>query len=205
MSKFVITIARGFGSGGRTIGKMLSEKLGVSYYDKDIIKLASEDSGINEQLFAQHDEKAKSGIFKRPKPYEGKVITPDRSDFVSEENLFNYQAKAIKELAAKESCIVVGRCGDKVLEGVEGLVRAFIWADLPSCIDNVINMYGYSKQEALKQIEKIDKERRAYYKLHTGCEWDDVRNYDLCLNTSDLGYEKCVEIISSYMAIREKH
>lgn len=204
MSKFVVTIARGYGSGGRTIGKMLAKKLGVSYYDKEILSIASEDSGINESLFAMHDEKAKPTLFKRSKVYSGELIPPDSDDFTSAENLFNYQAKAIKELAAKESCIIVGRCADHILSGEEGVLRVFIWADTHACVDNVMNLCSMTKDEALRSIEKIDRERRAYYKLHTGNEWDDVRNYDLCLNTTALGFEKCVEIISSYIDIMNK-
>lgn len=204
MKKFVITIARGYGSGGRTIGRMLAEKLGVKYYDKDISKMASEDSGINESLFAQNDEKAQS-IFKKPKVYSGKLIPPESNDFVSPQNLFAYQAKAIKELAEKESCIIVGRCGDYILKGTEGLVRAFIWAEPKTCVENALRLNKFSTaEEAEKAIEKIDRERSAYYKQHTGHEWSDVRNYDLCLNTSELDFEKCVEILCDYIEIKAK-
>lgn len=205
MKRFVITIARGYGSGGRTIGRMLAEKLGVNYYDKDIIKLASDDSGINESLFAQHDEKAQGGLFKKSKVYNGEIISPESSDFVSPENLFNYQAKTIKELAAKESCIIVGRCADYVLKGTEGLVRVFIWAYHDACIKNVAAVRGITDEnEAGRMIERIDKERRAYYKQHTGNNWDDVRNYDVCLNSSDLGFDKCVELICDYIDVMNK-
>lgn len=204
MEKFVITIARGFGSGGRTIGKMLSERLGVEYYDKDILKLASETSGINEQLFAQTDEKAQNAFFSKPKKYTGDIKSPSSSDFLSPENLFSFQAATIKTIAEKESCIIVGRCADFILDGRKDLIKAFIWADDGACADNVMRLYSVDKAEAQKKIEKIDKERRAYYKQHTGQEWDDVRNYDICLNTSDLGFEKCVDIICEYVRIKTK-
>ena len=204
MKKFIITIARGYGSGGKTIGKNLSERLGINYYDKDIIRLASEDSGINEQLFAMNDEKAEGGIFKKKKVYSGEIIPPQSWGFVSTENLFNYQAKTIKELAEKESCIFVGRCADYILDGADGLIKVFIWANQEACVANVMNLFNLENQEAAKQIERIDKERRLYYKQHTGREWDDVRNYDLCLNTSDLGFEKCTDIIVDYINIRNK-
>lgn len=204
MKKYVVTIARGFGSGGRTIGQMLSQKLGINYYDKDITKLASEDSGINEQLFAQHDEKSINGFFKKQSVYNGGLIPPNSSDFVSAENLFNYQAKAIKELAAKESCIIVGRCADHILKGCDGVIKAFIWADTEACVANVMRIFNLDRAEAIRHIEKIDKERRAYYKQHTGANWDDVRNYDICLNTSDLGFEKCVDIISDYIKVKNR-
>lgn len=201
MDNYVITIARGFGSGGKTIGKMLSESLGVPYYDKDLIKLASEESGINEALFGKSDEKVKGGLFSKTKIYSGEIAAPDSADFVSEENLFSYQAKIIKGLADKGSCIIVGRCADFILKDRENVIKTFIWADKETCIKNAKIVCGLDEKEAEKQIERIDKERSAYYKAHTGSNWDNVRNYDLCLDTSRLSFEKCVEIIKTYIEI----
>ena len=201
MENYIITIARGFGSGGRTIGKMLSEKLGIPYYDKDLIKLASEESGINEALFGQSDEKVRSGIFNKPKVYSGEIASPSGKGFVSEENLFSYQAEIIKELAGKGSCIIIGRCADFILRDHENVIKTFIWADKSTCIKNAKTVCGLDEKEAEKQIERIDKERSAYYKAHTGKDWDDVRNYDLCLDTSRLSFEKCVEIIKHYVDV----
>ena len=205
MDNLVITIAREFGSGGRSIGKMLSEKLSIPYYDKDLIKLASEDSGINEALFGLADEKAKSGLFKKVKVYDGDVITPERSDFTSQENLFNFQAKVIKNLAdEKAPCIIIGRCADFVLADRANVLRIYIWADKETCINNSMKVCGYDRKEAEKQVEKINRERSAYYKAHTGNEWTDVRNYGLCLNTSQLGFDRCIKIIESYIDIMNK-
>ena len=113
MDKFIVTIARGFGSGGRTIGKMLADKLGVKFYDKDLIRMASDVSGINEALFGQSDERTKSGVFGKPGVYKGEVIAPGKSGFISEENLFNYQAMVIKQIAEEGPCVIVGRCADR--------------------------------------------------------------------------------------------
>ena len=126
MDNYVITIARGFGSGGKTIGRMLSENLGIPYYDKELIRLDSEESGINEALFGKSDEKVKGGIFGKPKRYSGELAKPDSSGFVSEENLFGYQAKVIKSLADKGSCIIVGRCADFVLKDRAHVIKVFI-------------------------------------------------------------------------------
>lgn len=202
MENFVITIARGYGSGGRTIGQMLSEKLGVEFYDRDLIKLASEESGINEALFGETDEKTKS-VFGSKKVYKGEMISPDKKSFTSEENLFNYQAMVIKKLASERSCIIVGRCADFVLKDCKNVIRVFVYADEENCIKNVADVKGIlDRREALKRIAATDKERAAYYKAHTGREWIDARNYDLCLNSGDLGFKKCVEIIESYMKIK---
>ncbi len=203
MDKFIVTIARGYGSGGRTIGKMLADKLGAQFYDKDLIRLASDVSGINEALFGENDEKTTSGVFKKPKVYKGDVIAPSESGFTSEENLFNYQAMVIKQLAEESSCVIVGRCADYVLHDNPSVVRVFIYADEENCIRNVAEVRGITdRKEAIKRITQTDKERAAYYRAHTGREWIDARNYDLCLNSGNLGFEKCVEIISDFISIK---
>lgn len=203
--KFIVTIARGYGSGGRVIGEMLSNKLGIEFYDKDLIKVASEESGISEDLFGRADEDKKHRFGWREKIYNGEIISPDKKNFTSEENLFNYQAKAIKMLAEKNSCIIVGRCADFVLKGFDNVVRVFLYANTENCLKNVADIKGiYDKKTALKLIRETDKKRAAYYKAHTGRHWMDARNYDLCLNTGELGFEKCIDIITSYIDIRLK-
>mgnify|MGYP004506634705 FL=1 len=203
MDKFIVTIARGYGSGGRTIGKMLADKLGVKFYDKDLIRMASDVSGINEALFGQSDEKTKSGVFGKPGVYKGDVIAPGKSGFISEENLFNYQAMVIKQIASESSCVIVGRCADYVLREDPSVVRVFIYADEEACVKNAAEVKGITdRKEALKTIASIDKERAAYYKAHTGREWIDARNYDLCLNSGDLGFDKCVDIITDFIRVK---
>lgn len=205
MENYVITISRAFGSGGRTIGKMLSERLGIPYYDKDLIKLASEHSGINESLFGLADERISGGIFKKGKVYDGEIKSPSGADFTSEDNLFSFQAKIIKELAEKKSpCIIIGRCADFVLADRENTLRIFIWADKETCVKNTMDVCGWDRKESEKQVDKINRERSAYYKSHTGHDWTDVRNYDLCLDTNKLGFEKCTKIIEEYINILYK-
>lgn len=200
MEKFIVTIARGFGSGGRTIGKMLSERLGVKFYDKDLIRIASDVSGINEALFGQSDEKTKSGVFGKPGVYKGGIIAPGKSGYISEENLFNYQAMVIKQIAEEGSCVIVGRCADYVLRDNPAVVRVFVYADEENCVRNVAEVRGITdRKEALKTIASTDKERAGYYKAHTGRDWIDARNYDLCLNSGNLGFEKCVDIIEGFI------
>ncbi len=202
--KYVITIARGYGSGGRTIGKMLSEELGIPYYDRDLLRFASDDSGINEELFAKADEKLKKSLlFKIARNiYKGELIPPDSDDFVSNDNLFNYQAKIIKELAETESCIIIGRCADFILKDYPNVVRLFVHAPLEDCINTLKEMTGKPEKELEKQILAIDKHRAEYYNYYTGREWENAKHYDLCLNSSKLGFDKCVEIVKSYLDIR---
>jgi len=202
--KYVVTISRGYGSGGRTIGKMLSEDLKIPYYDRELLRLASDDSGINEQLFAKADEKLKKSLLFRvaKKAYKGELIPPDSDDFVSNDNLFNYQAKIIKELAETDNCIIIGRCADYVLKDCENVVKVFVHAPLSDCINTLKEMTGNPEKDIEKQIESIDKHRAEYYKYYTGRDWDNAMNYDLCLNSSQLGFDKCVEIVKSYLDIR---
>lgn len=200
MANCVITIARGFGSGGRTIGKLLAKRLDIDYYNDDLIKLASEESGINIELFGKADERVKTNLFKRYKRSYGEwVISPDSDMFVSDDNLFNFQAKIIKELAEKSDCVIIGRCADHILKNKENIARIFVYADRETSIKHITELYGMLEDEAVKKMESIDKARASYYKYYTGKEWDDVKNYDLCLNTSGMDFEKAVDIICDYL------
>ena len=200
----IITIARGMGSGGRTIGRMLSEQLGMKYYDKELIKLASEESGINEAFFGRVDEKVKTSFIRKNGVYKGGLIDPSSKDFTSDANLFNFQAKIIKELADKEPAVIVGRCADFVLSGRKDVIKLFIYCDEQTAIRNVIDAYGGSEKDASKLIEKTNKDRCAYYKHYTGRNWEDARNYNICLDTSSMDYQTCVDIIKGYISIVDK-
>ena len=202
--KVVITIARQYGSGGRTIGEMLAKDMGIHYYDKELIKLASEDSGINERLFVNADEKIKmTKLFKMVKKvYNGQLIPPESDDFVSDHNLFNYQAKVIKQLAEEESCVMIGRCADYVLKDYDNVLSVFIHAPKDYCMEQAAKKVSMSSRELEKYIAKTDKRRAEYYKFYTGREWTDARNYDLCLDRSKLGFERCVEEIQAYLKVR---
>ena len=203
---YVITIARGFGSGGKTIGQMLAGELSIEYFDRDILRLASEESGLYEGLFGMLEEKGKRRrLFRKDGEYrhEKPDTRPESSEFVSDDNLFKFQAQIIKGLSEREeNCIIVGRCADYILEGRENLVRLFIYADRETCIKNVMQMYGWARKDAQRVIEKTDKNRSTYYRYYTGRDWKDASNYDLCINTSALGYEKSVQMIRNYLKIR---
>lgn len=203
MDHYVITIARGYGSGGKTIGKMLSEKLDIPFYDRELLRMASDDSGIHERLFGQADERVKPGL-RKPfgKVYKGDLLPPESDDFVSDDNLFNYQAKIIKELADTCSCVIVGRCADFILQGRTNVVKLFVHAPFESCVKTVMDMYALPQKEAEKKIQDTDRHRSAYYKYYTRRNWDNAQNYDLCLNSAELGFDKCVEIVEAYMNIR---
>jgi len=200
----VITIAREYGSGGRTIGEMLAKDLNIHYYDKELMKLASDDSGINEALFAKADEKIKAtSLFRIAKSaYSGELIPPESDDFVSNDNLFNYQAKIIRELAEEESCVIIGRCSDYILKDYDNVLSVFIHAPLDFCLEQAAKKHSMSPKELEKFVERTNKRRAEYYKYYTGRNWTDAKNYDLCLDSSKLGFERCVEEIKAYMNVR---
>lgn len=204
MSHTVITIARQYGSGGKTIGKMLAEDLGIHCYNREILRMASDESGISEELFGRADERLKSSLLYRiaKKVYTGEVIPPDSDDFVSNDNLFNYQAKILKQLADEESYVAIGRCADYVLKDYDGVVSVFIHAPFDFCLEQAMKKFSKTEDEMRKYIHKTDKHRGDYYKYYTGQEWYDARNYDLCLDSSKLGFEGCVEAIKAYMKVR---
>lgn len=203
MSEYVITISRGFGSGGKTIGKLLAQRLDIDYFDNDLIRLASEESGINIELFGKADEKVKASLFKKyNRSYGEKIISPDSAEFISDDNLFNYQAKIIRDLAQKENCILIGRCSDYILRDDPKAIRIFVCADEEFCVNKVVELYGLDPDDAKKKIDKIDKSRAAYYKYYTGNEWNDPLNYDLCVNTSKVGFDGAVDIIIDYLQRR---
>ena len=177
MKKFVITIARENGSGGRAVGEKLARRLGVPFYNRDLLRLAQD-------------------------AYKGEVIPPDRDDFVSNENLFRYQARVILELARTENCVIIGRCADYILKDYENVVRVFVHAPLAARISTIMERHNLSEEAARREIARVDKRRANYYRTFTGTDWRDASHYDLCLNSADLGMDKCVDLVAKFLDIR---
>jgi cytidylate kinase len=207
MENFIITIARTYGSGGKTMGKMLAKELEISYYDRELLRMASDDSGINESLFGEVDEKLKRKSFFhrfKKKDTDIHVLSPESDAFVSNDNLFNYQAKIIKDIAAKKSCVIIGRCADYLLADQKNCIRIYCHAPLENCVKRLEAKSGLSKKEIVKKIGKIDKYRSSYYKYYTGEEWNDATNYDMCINTASMSYEEIINAVKAYIEIVKK-
>jgi len=203
MENRVITIARSYGSGGRRMGKLLAEELGYEFYDREILRIASDDSGISEELFTRADESAKKPLFRIARQvYNGETIPPDSDDFISNDNLFRYQAKIIRELASTRNCVIVGRCANYILRGRDNVLNVFVTAPVADCVRRVMEVDGLDLEEAEKKIRKIDKRRADYYRYFTGRQWQDAALYDLCLNTGHMSDEKCVALVKAYMNAR---
>lgn len=204
MEHFVLAITRTCGSGATTISKMLAEYYGIDLYDKDLLRLASQDSGINEELFFNADETVKKTPLYRisKKVYNGELIPPESGNFTSDINLFNYQAKVLKELAEEEAYIVIGRCGDYILRNKKNMISIYLTADEDTCIAHEMERLVCNQKQAKKYIKRTNKYRSDYYTYHTGRKWRNPDNYDLCLNTARLGYQKTVDIIKDYVSLR---
>ena len=205
MENFVITIARQYGSGGRTVGKMLAEKLGVSFYDKQIIQMASDESGIDVKLFGQVEEgsSVKACLFNKTGLFKGDLIAPDQKGFVSDENIFNYQAKIATDLAEKESCVIVGKCADYVLKDRKNVVSIYIEAPRAFCLERTMQRMKVSADVAAATIENTDKYRADYYKYYTkGNYWTNPVNYDMTLNSEKVGIAGCVKMIEEYLVMK---
>ena len=204
--KLIITIGRQYGSGGNEIGRKLAEELGIDFYDKNILRMNSDESGIKESYFHLADEKAGSRLLYRI--VSG--MTPEMrepsfgSDLISADNLFRFQSEVIRKLAEEQSCVIVGRCADYVLEDADDieLVRVFIYADMDARIRRVREKELYAPEDVRKNVKRIDKERRNYYRYYTGRGWADPENYDLLINTSTTGIKGSVRMIEEFIKIR---
>lgn len=203
MDRFVVTISRSNGSGGREIGRSLADELGVDYLDRKLLRLASDESGINERLFAQADETLKNTPLFRAarKVYHGEVIGPDSDDFTSNENLFRYQAKVIRELASGESCVIIGRCANVVLSDFPHVLRVYIHAPIEARVQNLSAIHPMDKAALMRKIMEVDRRRAAYYRYFTGFDWKDADHYDLSVDSAAFGKDRCVQIIRDCLEV----
>lgn len=206
MDNFIITIARGFGSGGKQIGLALSKQLGIPCYESQILSMASNYSGINKDLFFQVDEKLRGyHLIKRLMKSANKddIVEPTDKSFISDVNLYNIQAKIIKELGKQQSCIIIGKCANHLLRDYDNTVSVYIEAPRAFCVKNVIERLGVTEEEAHKMIYQTDRYRADYYKYYTGGEtWTNPVLYDMTLNSDRIGMDKCTELIIQYLKIK---
>ncbi len=207
MAHYVITIAREKGSGGYDIANKLSEKLNIPFYDRKLLRIASDVSGINEELFGEVDERLGKHEMMRAaqKVYTGEVLPPDSDNYTSQENLFQFQAKIITELAETSSCIIVGRCANHILQNKPYLMRAFIHAPIEARIERVAKYsLAWSTAEISKYICDQDKHRAEYYKFYTGEDWRDAAHFDISLDSAALGEDGCVDRIIKALPVFTK-
>ena len=183
----------------------MSQKLGIPYYDDDIIKLASENSAVGEEFFRMNDEKPGNNIlYKIIGGLKTALNKPTiKDDITNPDNLFRFESEVIRELANEESCILIGRCADFVLEssGFEDFVNLYVYSDLPTKLRRVMEVDGVDTKEALLRVQKINKSRSEYYRYYTGESWDDMNRYDLTINTTKLELDAASELVIKYLSL----
>ena len=190
----IITIAREYGSGGRYIGRLVAEKLGLKFYDKEFIQKLAQKTGLSEE-YIENSEQKREVLDNINNGYYAGMNNADE--------LYVHEANLIKEIAKKESCVIIGRCADFVLKDRKDVTKIFIYNDMDSKIKRATKYYGLDKQKAEKEITKINKLRANHYKYYTDLEWDDHSHYDLCINSDALGVEKSAELICDFVKQKE--
>ena len=190
MSFKIITISREFGSGGRFIGEQIAQKCGIEFYDKKIIEHVAKELGISEQIVANQGEYAPAGSI-----FSYAFVGRDITGVSLSDQIFNIQQKLIKDIAQKEPCVIVGRCADYILSGRDDVLNVFIHGDMPEKVQRICKLYNVAEADAAKMITETDKRRRTNYNFYTDQKWGMAKNYTLSLNSSQLGYERCGEII----------
>lgn len=190
MAKRIITISREFGSGGRFIGEEAAKKLGISYYDKNIISHIAEESGLSPEYIQESAELSpKKGLFAYA--LAGRDITGKSV----EDMVYEAQRKVILGLAEKEPCVIIGRNADFILKDRDDVLNIFIHGNMPEKTERICRLYNVSEKEAVKMMTDIDKRRMTNYNFYTDQRWGKASNYTLCLNSTQLGYDKCEKII----------
>lgn len=191
MSNIIITIGREYGSGGRIIGEKLAAQLNISFYDKELIEMAAEKSGINADILKGVDEVAGS-------PFSSPFVPPSIDQGTINDRLFKYQRDVIREIASRESCVIVGRCADYILRDFPNCIRVFVYAEMDYKIRLIMERHNLKDKELIEKIiRRTDKNRRTYYQYYTDHKWGSRDDMDIMINSSLLGVDKSVELLAS--------
>ena len=202
----IITIGRQFGSGGREIGHIVADKLGIKLYDKEMLDRAAKESGICQELFETHDEKPTNSLLYSlvMDTYSLGYSAGSYTDMPINHKIFLAQYDAIKNIADEGPCILVGRCADYALEGYPNVLRIFIHADLDARIRRIARIYDLTDAKAKELIQKTNKKRSSYYNYYTNKRWGDAESYDACLNSSLLGLDGTAEAILKLVELKDQ-
>ncbi|MEA5085557.1 Cytidylate kinase [bioreactor metagenome] len=200
MKKTIITISRQYGSGGRKIAEALAKKLEIPLYDNEVISLAAKESGLNEKVFKNPDDVPSSNLL-----YSISMLGPTKEQYGIPlyEKIFMVQSDAMRALAQKGSCVMLGRCGDYVLKDVEDCTHIFICASLKERVKRAKEDYGLSEENIEKKVLNVDKRRETYYNYHTNQKWGYPSNYHLVINTDHLEINDIIKLIESYMELKK--
>lgn len=198
----IINIGRQYGSGGREIGEKLAEKLGYSYYDKELITIVSKESGLAKEFFEKVDEKSRFGIFGGLLGFRTGIGDDYATNYLNNENLFKIQSDVIRELSQKKDAVFVGRCADYILRDNPKCVNIFISANEEDRIIRVAERKQMDKDKIEDMLEKADKKRSGYYNYYTNKVWGAAKSYHLCINSSLLGIDGTVDFICDFIKKR---
>ncbi len=203
----VITIGREYGSGGHEIGQKIAAQLGIKCYDRELLELAAKDSGLCPEIMENHDEKPTNSFLYSlvMDTYSmGFSSAATYLDMPINHKVFLAQFEAIKKLADRESCVIVGRCADYALEDYPNMVSVFIKAPLSSRVTRIMERNNVSEDKAFEMIAKRDKKRASYYNYYSSKKWGEAKSYDLCLDSSKVGIEGAIKVIRAYIDTRKK-
>ena len=189
MNNRIITISREFGSGGRTIGKKVAERLGIPCYDIELLQKIAEESGFTESYIKDAGEYTPSGFLSSV--FSNRALGP-----TNEDRLWEIQYRLIQDLAKKGPCVIVGRCADYILKDKADCLRVFIHASMEYRAERIVKVYGEREESPMQRLQDKDKRRAAYHRFYTSMKWGHAENYHICLDSGELGIEKCVEMIS---------
>ena len=198
MAEIYITIGRQFGSGGREIGRKVAEALEIPYYDKELLAVAAEESGLSHQFLESYDEKPTNSFFYSLVMGQQNLLSGPHGVTV-EQLAAKAQREAVQSVADKGSCVIVGRCADYLLRDRPGLIRVFLCADWDWRVKHVMARDGVTEKEAEEKMRKLDKARASYYAFHTDRKWSAAETYDLCINTSRKGIDGTAETILHFV------
>ena len=203
----IITIGRECGSGGRHIGQKLAEELGVKCYDKELLNLAAKNSGLCKELFETHDEKPTSSFLYSlvMDTYSLGYTNSAYMDMPINHKIFLAQFDTIKQLAAEESCIIIGRCADSALAASTNVVSVFITEDEDAKIKTLMERHQISESQAKDVMIKTDKKRASYYNYYSSKRWGDSKSYDLCINSSKVGMDGAIKIIKDFAEAKQAY
>ncbi len=207
MKKAIITIGRQYGSGGRAVGRMLADRLGIPFYDKELIELAAKEGGMSPEVFERVDEKPTSSLLYSlavGSASIGSMQYMQQAELPLNDRLFILSSGVIRDLARQGSCVIIGRCANYILREDPALCSVFVHASLSKRIERITRLYEVPADKAESTIARMDKQRSNYYGYYTGKTWMQMDNYHLCLDSGLLGVEKTVDVIQAYVAARRE-
>ena len=193
-NQIIITLSREYGSGGRYIGKLVAEKLGIKLYDKEFVAKLAEETGLSSEYIENNEQK------------RGALETLNNgyySGLSNSDELFIKESELIKEVANENSCVIVGRCADFILKENKNIFKVFVYSNMEDKVKRATNIYGLDKNKAEKEINRINKLRANHYKYYTEKEWKDPSNYDICINSDAIGVENAANLICEIVKVHQ--